>query len=408
MYLYLRPRVHRVSDKVPKKINGGVLIAANHTSMLDPLILFTVFWYRRLYFPATKELFRKKINRFFFKNMNCILIDKNNFNSAAVRTMCEYLNENKAIAIFPEGAINLSDELMNYKLGTVFMAKRSGKPVLPVYISGRDKWWRPIHVCIGEPVDVAALCKEFPKREALVKVSEYLRDRELFLEKYCRDIVSRNEKKKRNVTAVYVAEINDDVDVYDVYPTERQDEIDRCSCDRVRREKYCVWKLLEYALNDAFGLDIRNVNFYKNENGKWLSDKCFFSLSHTDGAVAVAVSDKNVGVDIEAVRRHREGIEQRILTNSERAEKNALTEEEQIEYIIKCWSKKESIFKTLDLRVFEPNKIESSDHPVNTRIIELGAEKYALSVCTEQPIDNARFYIGVSTAKTKQIDPIGG
>ena len=70
LYLYLRPRVYRISKSVPKRIRGGILIAANHRSMKDPLILFLVFWYRRLYFPAASELFEKPINRFFFHNMN--------------------------------------------------------------------------------------------------------------------------------------------------------------------------------------------------------------------------------------------------------------------------------------------------------------------------------------------------
>ena len=68
-FLYLRPKAVRISDKVPKRIKGGVLIAANHRSVRDPLILFLVFWYRRLYFPATEELFKKPLNRFFFKNL---------------------------------------------------------------------------------------------------------------------------------------------------------------------------------------------------------------------------------------------------------------------------------------------------------------------------------------------------
>ncbi|MBQ8850027.1 MAG: 1-acyl-sn-glycerol-3-phosphate acyltransferase [Clostridia bacterium] len=198
LYLYLRPKVYRVSEKTPKKIKGGVLIAANHTSMLDPLILFCVFWYRRLHFPATKELFRKRINRFFFKNMNCILIDKDAFNTAALRTMCELLKENKAIAIFPEGAINTNEALMNYKMGTAFMAKKSGKPVLPVYIAQRKKWWQSIPVVIGEPVDVAAICKDSPRSEALMRASETLRNIEAGLAEYFEsNIKGKRERNKK-------------------------------------------------------------------------------------------------------------------------------------------------------------------------------------------------------------------
>ena len=199
LFLYLRPKVVRISERVPKSIKGGVLIAANHTSMLDPLILFLVFWRRRLYFPATEELFKKPINRFFFKNMNCIRIERNSPNTSAVRTMCEWLKEDKAIAIFPEGAINTSEELLNYKKGTAFMAKRSGKPVLPVYIGKREKRLEPLYVVIGEPIDVTEMCKDMPKAEAMAKVSEHLRDAELALAEHYEKI-----KKRGGEVNIYV------------------------------------------------------------------------------------------------------------------------------------------------------------------------------------------------------------
>jgi 1-acyl-sn-glycerol-3-phosphate acyltransferase len=190
-FLYLRPKAVRISDKVPKRIKGGVLIAANHRSVRDPLILFLVFWYRRLYFPATEELFKKPLNRFFFKNMNCIMIERNSPNTSAVREMCGYLREDKAIAIFPEGAINTTEELLNYKNGTAFMAIRSGKPVLPVYIGKREKWWEPLYVIIGEAVDTVELCRGVPRSETVKKVSDHLRDTELALAEHYEELKRR-------------------------------------------------------------------------------------------------------------------------------------------------------------------------------------------------------------------------
>lgn len=184
LYLYLRPRVHRISADVPKRIKGGALIAANHTSMLDPLVLFCVFWNRRLYFPATKQLFDKPINRFFFYNMNCIRIDKDSSSIGAVRDMCALLKKGRAIAIFPEGKINTEDDILTYKSGTAYMAMKSGKPVFPVYIASRDNRRQPVHVILGEPVDVAQMCGRYPKSERISRASEYLRQAELELEEY--------------------------------------------------------------------------------------------------------------------------------------------------------------------------------------------------------------------------------
>ena len=196
LYLYLRPKVYRISKRSPKRIKGGCLIAANHTSTKDPIILFLTFWYRRLYFPAAKELFEKPINRFFFHNMNCILIDRSTHNIRAIRRMCELLEKNRAVAIFPEGAINFTDEeLLSFKEGTAYMANKTRKPVLPVYIGSREKWWQSIPVIVGEPVDVAAIYSGFPRAEAMNKTSEYLRVEERKLAAYCRTIYEKRKKR---------------------------------------------------------------------------------------------------------------------------------------------------------------------------------------------------------------------
>lgn len=184
-----------------------------------------------------------------------------------------------------------------------------------------------------------------------------------------------------NYTAVYAALIPAEGEIGKVLPAERQAEIDRCSSPKVKREKYYVWKLLEYALERDMGEKLENISFEKSDNGKWMSDRVFFSLSHTDGVVAVAVSGSNVGVDVEAVRRHRDGLEEHILTEREREELSALEELAAWEYIIGRWTQKESIFKALNKHVFEPTRIEASEYPTRTERLELPTGVYMMSVC---------------------------
>ena len=100
-------------------------------------------------------------------------------------------------------------------------------------------------------------------------------------------------------TVVFAARIPQIDDFGKVYPPERQAEIDRITNPDVKREKYFVWKLLEYAIEKTAGEPIENYAFEKKPNRKWVSDRLCFSLSHSDGAVAVALSDSAVGVDID-------------------------------------------------------------------------------------------------------------
>ena len=201
-------------------------------------------------------------------------------------------------------------------------------------------------------------------------------------------------------TAVYTAIIPDrDLTESAVYPPLRQSELDRCSNERVKREKYYVWKLLEIAIFREFGEQIENIRFEKNEKGKWLSDSLCFSLSHTDRVVAVAVSDRPVGVDVEAVRRHREGLETHILTESERIELCGLDTDSSWEYIIKKWTQKESIFKVYKKGGFLPRETDTHEYNAFTKEWELLGEKYYLSVAGER-VENALWvfvdeYLGV-------------
>ncbi len=173
---------------------------------------------------------------------------------------------------------------------------------------------------------------------------------------------------------------------FNVYPEERADEILSVRNDRLRKEKYHVWKLLEYAC-ESLGLNFRELNFSKNENGKWECKEVCFSLSHTDGAVAVAISKDAVGVDIEKVSDRAKKVAKKVFSQDELY---ACTGDE-ILYTTRLWTQKESIFKTLDKRVFSPQNIVISEHITKTCDIEIGGEKYVVSVAGKG-VEKAGFY----------------
>ena len=85
------------------------------------------------------------------------------------------------------------------------------------------------------------------------------------------------------------------------FPKERADEILSSKSEKVRRQKTAVWKLLLFAAKEVFGLSAKEIRFEKAEKGKWLCDKFWFSLSHTDGAAVVVIAEKPCGTDIEYV-----------------------------------------------------------------------------------------------------------
>ena len=173
-----------------------------------------------------------------------------------------------------------------------------------------------------------------------------------------------------------------------LFPTSRLDEITACSNEVVKRQKYYVWRLLEYALSRTFGYKISALELQKNAHGKWETPKCFFSLSHSGNALAVAVSRTPVGVDIEKINGQKTQFLEKILTENEREQ--LCLEEEKTAFLVRKWSEKESIFKTLNEARFLPAKIQTREHSVCSTTVEIAGEEYVLSVATEH-LDKVRY-----------------
>ncbi len=167
-----------------------------------------------------------------------------------------------------------------------------------------------------------------------------------------------------------------------LFEKERMREIEGCKSEAVKREKYYVWKLLELALKKAFNLDIANLKFTKLDIGKWVCDACFFSLSHTDGALAVSVSRHPTGVDIEKIRPVKAGLEEKILTDGEMAECSRLAGDERRNYILKCWCKKEAVFKMGEGTALLPKRIETDEYPVTATSVMINGREYMLAIAS--------------------------
>ena len=200
--------------------------------------------------------------------------------------------------------------------------------------------------------------------------------------------------KKEYFCDVYIARIPEGEVAYEaLYPESRDKEVSGVRNERVRREKYFVWRLLEHALEASLGLDIKALKIDKNENGKWICDDVNFSLSHGGDAVAVVISSNDVGIDIEPFSAIKnENIVKRILSERELLEFSSLLQDEKEEYVLKKWTAKEAIFKARNDKVFHPQSIEVSDHNVSFAEAVLDGEKYLLSVFSENACEPRLFW----------------
>lgn len=143
--------------------------------------------------------------------------------------------------------------------------------------------------------------------------------------------------------------------------------------------KRCVlaFVLLQDALRKEYGIT-EVPEFVYNEFGKPLLPDLpiHFSLSHCKNAVACAVSDYNVGIDVENIVTYNPDVARRVGTASEL---EALRCSSQIDLdFTALWTKKEAVakFEGMGLLV-KMNELEMSSYRIDT----VCYEKFILSVC---------------------------
>jgi 4'-phosphopantetheinyl transferase len=193
------------------------------------------------------------------------------------------------------------------------------------------------------------------------------------------------------VINVYFASLPEHLDESKILLLEgsRLKEIEKIKNERVRREKYYVWRLFAYALKDSSGKELSSLFVEKNENGKWecADREVCFSLSHSRGALCVVVFDKSVGVDVEELRAPSSDIlafARKILNSRELSEFSLLEEEEQISFLISKWTQKEAVFKMLGGKTFSASDVATDSVFVKTENVILNETKFVVSVATEQ------------------------
>ena len=186
--VWLRPKIRYTAKQAKKRLRGGVLVIANHTSFIDPACMMYVLWYRRLYFVCHQAFVETKAGPF-FRAAGCLIpINADNFSVGSLRSITESLRDGKAVTLFPEGHVNKGDEMLEFKSGMVLISMQSKRPIVPVYLKPRRHWYSRLKAVVGEPVDSTALSEGRPAFSKIQEVTARLKKREEELEAFAETI----------------------------------------------------------------------------------------------------------------------------------------------------------------------------------------------------------------------------
>lgn len=137
-----RVRVDGALDEISR--DGPVIVAANHSSNLDPVVLGSTLMPklgRRLQWLGKKELFAWPVVGWIARNGGVHAVDRGGADVEAFRLAQRILSDGHALFVFPEGTRSLDGSLGEGRDGVAVLALRTGAPIVPIGISGAYERW---------------------------------------------------------------------------------------------------------------------------------------------------------------------------------------------------------------------------------------------------------------------------
>ena len=148
-----------------------------------------------------------------------------------------------------------------------------------------------------------------------------------------------------------------------------------------RKRSVLAFVLLERALREEYGIT-EVPEFVYNEFGKpsFSNLPIHFSLSHCKDAVACAVSDHNIGIDVETIVPYNPDVARRVCTAAE-LEMLEQSANKDVDFI-KLWTAKEAISKYEGMGLSLPfAEIDISKYATHTQMCF--ENNYCITVCCD-------------------------
>ena len=162
---YFRWRIFG-AEHVPQK--GGVILASNHASFLDPPLVGSALP-RDINYLARESLFRFPGIGALLRSWNAVPVDRDGGGAKGLKIILNRLLDGNGIILFPEGTRTLDGKLQPARSGIGLTVIKSTAPVVPVRVFGtfeaygkNHKFPRPHRVIVkyGQPMNFEKLRAE--------------------------------------------------------------------------------------------------------------------------------------------------------------------------------------------------------------------------------------------------------
>jgi 1-acyl-sn-glycerol-3-phosphate acyltransferase len=143
---------------------GGVLLAMNHQSFLDPP-LAGIACRKAIHYLARKSLLEWPVLGPIFPKINVVPVDQDKADMSALKTVIRLLQAGERTIIFPEGGRTADGRLQPAQPGIGLVVAKTLVPVIPMRVFGAYEAFprgakgvrrHPITLVVGEPIQFTA------------------------------------------------------------------------------------------------------------------------------------------------------------------------------------------------------------------------------------------------------------
>jgi glycerol-3-phosphate dehydrogenase (NAD(P)+) len=128
------------------RVKGGLIVAANHRSFLDPFVIGGALpWRRPMNYVAKVELFERRWQGWLLSRLGAFPIRRGESDELAMETARLAVARGGTVCIFPEGTRIRRGTLAAPKRGVGRLALQTGAPVVPTAVFGSEhvrRGWR--------------------------------------------------------------------------------------------------------------------------------------------------------------------------------------------------------------------------------------------------------------------------
>lgn len=144
-------------ERLPDR--GGYIVACNHITLADPVVLAAVIK-KPIHYMAKAELFKVPVLKQVISVLGAIPVNRQKPELSTIKRCIQVLKEGGVLGMFPQGTRIREEDAAVARSGIAMIASKARADILPLFITAKNNRIRPFRrttVVVGELIPFDSL-----------------------------------------------------------------------------------------------------------------------------------------------------------------------------------------------------------------------------------------------------------